>query len=162
AAHIKSGYDNLWRTTADSARDSLKGLNWHRTNDIGHIDDAGRVWLEGRLQHVVTTAAGPVGAGGPEALIDGDHVGRRRPRVRRQGRLHHVVPPAAGPVGPGGLEALIDADAEVSRSAVVGIGPVGTQALVAVLDSEGTSLSPGLAPLELTARLREQAREAGF
>src|SRR5699024_12453635 len=29
-----------------------KGLNWHRTNDIGHIDDAGRVWLEGRLQHV--------------------------------------------------------------------------------------------------------------
>jgi acyl-CoA synthetase (AMP-forming)/AMP-acid ligase II/pimeloyl-ACP methyl ester carboxylesterase len=124
AAHIKSGYDNLWRTTADSARDSLKGLNWHRTNDIGHIDDAGRVWLEGRLQHVVTTAAGPV--------------------------------------GPGGLEALIDADAEVSRSAVIGIGPVGTQALVAVLDSEGTSLSPGLAPLELTARLREQAREAGF
>src|SRR5699024_3990266 len=107
-----------------SARDSLKGLNWHRTNDIGHIDDAGRVWLEGRLQHVVTTAAGPV--------------------------------------GPGGLEALIDADAEVSRSAVVGIGPVGTQALVAVLDSGGPSPSPRLAPLQLDARLRKQAREAGF
>ena len=40
AAHIKSGYDNLWRTTADSARDDLHGLTWHRTNDIGHIDDA--------------------------------------------------------------------------------------------------------------------------
>ncbi|MGC3020507.1 alpha/beta fold hydrolase [Brevibacterium sp. FAM 24630] len=118
AAHIKSGYDNLWRTTADSARDDLHGLTWHRTNDIGHIDEAGRVWLEGRLQHVVTT-----------------------PR---------------GPVGPGGLEALIDTDAEVSRSAVVGIGPDGTQALVAVLDAEGTALAPGLAPLELTARLREQ------
>jgi acyl-CoA synthetase (AMP-forming)/AMP-acid ligase II/pimeloyl-ACP methyl ester carboxylesterase len=118
AAHIKSGYDNLWRTTADSARDDLHGLTWHRTNDIGHIDDAGRVWLEGRLQHVVTTARGPV--------------------------------------GPGGLEALIDTDAEVSRSAVVGIGPTGTQALVAVLDTENTSLSPGLAPLELTARLRQQ------
>src|SRR5699024_12097003 len=117
-AHINSGYDNLWRTTADSARDSLKALNWHRTNDIGHIDDAGRVWLEGRLQHVLTTAAGPV--------------------------------------GPGGLEALIHADAEVSRRAGVGIGPVGPRALVAVRDSEGTSLSPGLAPLELTARLREQ------
>ena len=123
AAHIKSGYDNLWRTTAASARDDLHGLTWHRTNDIGHIDDAGRVWLEGRLQHVVTT-----------------------PR---------------GPVGPGGLEALIDADAQVSRSSVVGIGPVGTQALVAVLDAEGTSLSPGLAPLDLTERLRETVAEAG-
>ncbi|WP_432790009.1 alpha/beta fold hydrolase [Brevibacterium sp. K11IcPPYGO002] len=122
AAHIKSGYDNLWRTTADSARDDLHGLTWHRTNDIGHIDDAGRVWLEGRLQHVVTT-----------------------PR---------------GPVGPGGLEALIDADSQVSRSSVVGIGPVGTQALVAVLDAEGTTLSPGLAPLDLTARLREKIAEA--
>ncbi|WP_025777116.1 alpha/beta fold hydrolase [Brevibacterium sp. VCM10] len=123
AAHIKSGYDNLWHTTAASARDDLHGLTWHRTNDIGHIDDAGRVWLEGRLQHVVTT-----------------------PR---------------GPVGPGGLEALIDADEQVSRSSVVGIGPVGTQALVAVLDAEGTSLSPGLAPLDLTARLRETVAEAG-
>jgi acyl-CoA synthetase (AMP-forming)/AMP-acid ligase II/pimeloyl-ACP methyl ester carboxylesterase len=123
AAHIKSGYDNLWRTTAESARDDLHGLTWHRTNDIGHIDDAGRVWLEGRLQHVVTT-----------------------PR---------------GPVGPGGLEVLIDADTQVSRSSVVGIGPVGTQALVVVLDAEGTSLSPGLAPLDLTSRLREQIAEAG-
>ncbi|UVI35838.1 alpha/beta fold hydrolase [Brevibacterium spongiae] len=121
AAHIKSGYDNLWRTTADSARDDLHGLTWHRTNDIGHIDDAGRIWLEGRLQHVVTTARGPV--------------------------------------GPGGLEALIDTDAEVSRSAVVGIGPAGTQALVAVLDAEATSLTPGVAPLDLTARLREQVLE---
>ncbi|WP_181275061.1 alpha/beta fold hydrolase [Brevibacterium oceani] len=123
AAHIKSGYDNLWRTTADSARDGMHGLTWHRTNDIGHIDDAGRVWLEGRLQHVVTTARGPV--------------------------------------GPGGLEALVDTDAQVSRSAVVGIGPVGTQALVVVLDAEGTALSPGVAPLDLTARLREQIAGVG-
>ncbi|WP_210603601.1 alpha/beta fold hydrolase [Brevibacterium oceani] len=123
AAHIKSGYDNLWRTTADSARDDLHDLTWHRTNDIGHIDDAGRVWLEGRLQHVVTTARGPV--------------------------------------GPGGLEALVDTDAQVSRSAVVGIGPVGTQALVVVLDAEGTALSPGVAPLDLTARLREQIARIG-
>lgn len=123
AAHLRSGYDNLWRTTADAGRDRLGGLSWHRTNDIGHIDDEGRVWLEGRLQHVVTT-----------------------PR---------------GPVGPGGLEALIDSDSEVSRSAVVGTGPVGTQALVAVLDAEGTALSAGLAPLDLTARLRALVAETG-
>ena len=118
AAHIKSGYDNLWATTAESARDGLHGKNWHRTNDIGHIDSEGRVWLEGRLQHVVTT-----------------------PR---------------GPVGPGGLEALIDSNDHVSRSSIVGIGPQGTQSLVAVLDAEGTDLTPGLAPLDLTARLRKQ------
>src|SRR5699024_12016923 len=45
---------------------------------------------------------------------------------------------------------------------VVVVVPVGTQARVSVLDFEWTSLTPGLAPLELTARLREQAREAGF
>ncbi|RBP67028.1 acyl-CoA synthetase (AMP-forming)/AMP-acid ligase II [Brevibacterium sanguinis] len=121
AAHIKTGYDRLWRTTAQSARDDLDGRTWHRTNDIGHIDSAGRVWLEGRLQHVVTT-----------------------PR---------------GPVGPGALEALIDEDAQVTRSAVVGVGPTGTQALVAVLDAEGTELSPGLAPLDLSARLRARVAE---
>lgn len=121
AAHIKSGYDNLWATTAASARDDLDGRTWHRTNDIGHIDAEGRVWLEGRLQHVVTT-----------------------PR---------------GPVGPGGLEALIDSDEQVSRSSIVGIGPQGTQSLVAVLDAEGTDLSPGLAPLSLSARLRELVDE---
>ena len=121
AAHIKSGYDNLWATTADSARDDLDGRTWHRTNDIGHIDAEGRVWLEGRLQHVVTTPLGPV--------------------------------------GPGGLEALIDSDAQVSRSSIVGIGPAGTQSLVAVLDAEGTDLAPGLAPLDLTSRLRELVAE---
>ncbi|TSI13297.1 alpha/beta fold hydrolase [Brevibacterium aurantiacum] len=121
AAHIKSGYDNLWATTAASARDDLDGRTWHRTNDIGHIDAEGRVWLEGRLQHVVTT-----------------------PR---------------GPVGPGGLEALIDSDEQVRRSSIVGIGPTGTQSLVAVLDAEGTDLSPGLAPLDLTSRLRELVAE---
>ncbi|MBP0644502.1 hypothetical protein J8J17_22170, partial [Mycobacterium tuberculosis] len=55
AAHLRSGYDNLWRTTAHAGRDRLGGKDWHRTNDIGHIDDAGRIWLEGRLQHVITT-----------------------------------------------------------------------------------------------------------
>ena len=123
AAHLRSGYDNLWRTTAQAGRDRLGGRDWHRTNDIGHIDDEGRVWLEGRLQHVVTT-----------------------PR---------------GPVGPGGLEALIDTDDEVTRSAVVGVGPTGTQALVAVLDAEGTGLRPGLATLELTTRLRELVAGTG-
>ncbi|RAF77475.1 hydrolase, partial [Burkholderia multivorans] len=123
AAHLRSGYDNLWRTTAQAGRGRLGGKAWHRPNDIGDIDDAGRIWLEGRLQHVITTPQGPV--------------------------------------GPGGLEALIDTDGQVTRSAVVGVGPIGTEALVAVLDAEGTDLRPGLAPLELTARLRELVAGTG-
>ncbi|MDN6668410.1 MAG: hypothetical protein L0L36_16295, partial [Brevibacterium sp.] len=42
---------------------------------------------------------------------------------------------------------------------IVGIGPSGTQSLVAVIDAEGTDLTPGLAPLDLTARLRELVDE---
>ena len=77
------------------------------------------------------------------------------------GRLYHVITTPQGPVGPGGLEALIDTDGQVTRSAVVGVGPIGTEALVAVLDAEGTDLRPGLAPLELTARLRELVAGTG-
>ena len=57
--------------------------------------------------------------------------------------------------------ATAPAAAWIPSSAVVGTGPVGTQALVAVLDAEGTALSPGLAPLDLTARLRALVAETG-
>lgn len=70
APHIKAGYDRLWDTDATSKRDTLDGLTWHRTSDIGHIDPQGRVWLEGRVEHVLTTPAGPLGPGGIEAVVD--------------------------------------------------------------------------------------------
>lgn len=56
AAHVKDRYDRLWATERDSSRNP----GWHRTGDVGHLDDAGRLWIEGRLVHVVTTADGPV------------------------------------------------------------------------------------------------------
>ena len=31
---------------------------WHRTGDVGHLDAEGRLWIEGRLVHVITTADG--------------------------------------------------------------------------------------------------------
>ncbi|KQT00889.1 alpha/beta fold hydrolase [Cellulomonas sp. Leaf395] len=60
AAHVKERYDNLWITQQASARDA----GWHRTGDVGHLDDDGRLWIEGRLAHVLVTADGvrtPVG-----------------------------------------------------------------------------------------------------
>lgn len=55
-AHLKDRYDQLWRTQRDTA--AIPG--WHRTGDVGHFDDKGRLWVEGRAVHVIDTAAGPV------------------------------------------------------------------------------------------------------
>ncbi|MGM7667489.1 alpha/beta fold hydrolase [Microbacterium sp. A93] len=123
APHQKAGYDRLWLTDVHSKRDTLHGRQWHRTQDVGHLDADGRLWIEGRLQHVATTPDGPVAPGGPEARID--------------------------------------AMQSVSRSAVVGVGPRGTQAVVAVVEAApqpGTRTPrAGLAPTELTAQVRRAA-----
>ncbi|RKT77899.1 acyl-CoA synthetase (AMP-forming)/AMP-acid ligase II [Terracoccus luteus] len=66
ADHVKDRYDQLWATEADSSRDH----GWHRTGDVGHLDDDGRLWVEGRLVHVVTTADGPLTPVGPEQRVE--------------------------------------------------------------------------------------------
>ena len=111
APHLKDRYDALWHTDQQSKRDGLwrrDGRVWHRTADVGHFDAEGRVWLEGRLQHVITTPEGPVGPGGPEKTVD-----------------------ALGPV---------------RRSAVVGVGPRGTQAVVVVVEAAVPATRPARRP----------------
>jgi len=110
-AHLKARYDRLWFTQDASARDA----GWHRTGDVGRLDPEGRLWVEGRLAHVVVTDAG-------------------------------VVTPVAPERG-------VDAVAGVARSAVVGVGPAGTQQVVVVVEPDGSSRA-GLAPADLAARVR--------
>lgn len=55
APHVKDRYDRLWITEEIST--SIPG--WHRTGDVGHLDNAGRLWVEGRLGHVLNTPDGP-------------------------------------------------------------------------------------------------------
>ncbi len=66
AAHLKQRYDRLWVT--DQA--ATPGPGWHRTGDVGHLDADGRLWIEGRLVHVVVTADGPVTPVGIERRVE--------------------------------------------------------------------------------------------
>ncbi len=95
APHVKDRYDRLWGTQHATARPA----GWHRTGDVGHLDDQGRLWVQGRRSHVITTPAGPV--------------------------------------APYAVEQAIDTVPGVRRSAVVGVGPAGTQQVVAIVVPEG-------------------------
>ncbi|PWW24115.1 acyl-CoA synthetase (AMP-forming)/AMP-acid ligase II [Geodermatophilus normandii] len=88
AAHVKDRYDALWALERATSRD----VGWHRTGDVGHLDPEGRLWIEGRLQHVVTTAAGPVTPVGIEQRVE---------------RLEGVSAAAAVGVGPAGTQVVV-------------------------------------------------------
>jgi acyl-coenzyme A synthetase/AMP-(fatty) acid ligase len=65
APHQKDRYDRLWGTQRASAREP----GWHRSGDVGHLDTQGRLWIGGRLAHVITTPAGPVSPVGIEQAV---------------------------------------------------------------------------------------------
>ncbi|WP_193510273.1 alpha/beta fold hydrolase [Cryobacterium sp. BB736] len=115
AAHLKDRYDRLWLTNEAATRGTGAG-RWHRTGDVGHLDEQGRLWVEGRLPHVITTAAGVLTPVGPEQAIES-------------------VP-------------------AIARAAVVGVGPAGTQQVVAVVETIRPAPRVSLASTELAASVR--------
>ncbi len=77
APHLKDHYDRLWLTdraaeegTPMRADRAPAGERWHRTGDVGHLDADGRVWVEGRLQHVIVAADGPIAPVGGEQDVE--------------------------------------------------------------------------------------------
>ncbi|TRW47492.1 alpha/beta fold hydrolase [Georgenia yuyongxinii] len=121
APHLKDRYDRLWATQDHSAT----WPGWHRTGDVGHLDAAGRLWIEGRLSHVIVTADGVV----TPVQVENDVLGVRG----------------------------------VSRAAAVGVGPVGTQQLVVVVETDpavhaGARRPPALAPAGLARAVRAAVR----
>lgn len=115
AAHVKDRYYRLWVTESDSSRTA----GWHRTGDVGHLDAEGRLWVEGRMAHIITSPFG-------------------------------VVTPV-------GAEQVIEQRARVSHAAVVGVGPRGTQAVIAVVVPEDGSDLSGLAPDAIASAVRDAA-----
>lgn len=79
AAHVKDHYDRLWLTQQRSVANSQHTdwhqtgehrAGWHRSGDVGHLDGQGRVWVEGRLVHVISGPAGPITPVGIEQRIE--------------------------------------------------------------------------------------------
>jgi acyl-coenzyme A synthetase/AMP-(fatty) acid ligase/pimeloyl-ACP methyl ester carboxylesterase len=66
AEHVKDRYDALWVIEQASSRDP----GWHRTGDVGHLDERGRLWVEGRLVHVIAAASGVVTPVGVEQRVE--------------------------------------------------------------------------------------------
>lgn len=65
APHMRDGYDQLWWTEHTASRPT----GWHRSGDIGHFDEDGRLWIEGRMGHIITSAQGPLTPVGLEQSV---------------------------------------------------------------------------------------------
>ncbi len=103
-----------------------------------------------RLWHTEFAASTPPGwhATGDVGQLDDEG------RLWIGSRLGHVITTPDGPVAPVGPEQSIEAMPEVASAAVVGVGPAGTQQMVAVLTTTTPPRSPRLAATELVDRVR--------
>ena len=54
--HVKERYHHAW----DAERAAARPLGWHRTGDVGYLDDDGRLWVQSRKVHVLRTPHGLV------------------------------------------------------------------------------------------------------
>ena len=103
APWVSDGYDGLWGTQRAARPES--DVVWHRSGDVGHLDEGGRLWVEGRLVHVIQSANGPVTS----------------------------VP----------IERAIERSLGLGRVAAVGVGPVGRQQVVVVIEDDTAPEGPG-------------------
>lgn len=140
APHVRDHYDRLWRTDRVS-RLGVDDPRGHRTGDVGHLDAAGRIWVEGRLQHVLTTPDGVVTPVGPEQRIEGvDGVGR-------------AGVAGIGPVGTQQVVAVVETDPAVRRP-----GLASPQLAAAVRAAAGVRLAAVLVVPVLPTDIRHNSK----
>ena len=114
AGHLKERYDRLWLTDLEAERGTPPG-RWHRTGDVGHLDAQGRLWIEGRLGHVLRTADGPLAPVGPEQRLE------RVAQVRRA---------AVVGIGPAGVQQAVAVVETVPGARRPGLAPEALTAAV--------------------------------
>jgi acyl-coenzyme A synthetase/AMP-(fatty) acid ligase len=136
AAHVKHRYDRLWATERASSRDP----GWHRTGDVGHLDAEGRLWVEGRLVHVITTADGPLTPVGVEQRIEAEA---------------QVTAAAVVGVGPPGTQQAV---AVVVPEMADSVGLAAPELASAVRAAAGTSLAAVLAIDTMPVDIRHAAK----
>jgi olefin beta-lactone synthetase len=136
AAHVKHRYDRLWATERASSRDP----GWHRTGDVGHLDAEGRLWVEGRLVHVITTADGPLTPVGVEQRIEAEA---------------QVTAAAVVGVGPPGTQQAV---AVVVPEMTDSVGLAAPELASAVRAAAGTSLAAVLAIDTMPVDIRHAAK----
>ena len=85
---MRERYDAAWATQHRAATPA----GWHRTGDVGHLDESGRLVVEGRLAHLIVAPEGVVTPVGAEMLAC---------------RATGVERAAAVGVGPRGTQAVV-------------------------------------------------------
>lgn len=109
APHQRDRYDTRWLLD----RAAAEHPGWHRTGDVGRLDDQGRLWVQGRLVHVVATADGPVTPVGIE--------------VRTQQALPGRPLVAAVGVGPAGTQQVVVVVQDPAAPQAGGVATTDTQ-----------------------------------
>lgn len=138
-AWMRDRYDRRWATQhrADSPR------GWHRTGDVGHVDDQGRLWVEGRLAHVLVTPDGPV------TPVAAELVAQRAARV-----------PLAALVGVGPTGAQVPVVVLLSPGPALGLADVDLTSRVreAVREATGLEVAAVLTMRSLPVDVRHRSK----
>ena len=139
SAWMRERYDRRWATQhrADSPR------GWHRTGDVGQLDEAGRLWVEGRLAHVI------VGPQGPITPVAGELAAQRAANV-----------PLAALVGVGPAGAQVVAAVLLMPGPVLGLADVDLTMVVreAIHAETGQSVAAVLTMRSLPVDVRHRSK----
>ena len=123
APHMLAGYDRLW-STERASRAGTAAQEWHRTGDVGRFDERGRLWVQGRLPHVIVTADGVVTPVGVEVAAQ-RAAGSRAAAVgvgpRGTQQLAVVLEGHGGPMAPPELAAAVRAEVDRPVAAVLAV-----------------------------------------
>lgn len=144
APHVKDRYDTLWVTEEQS----ISTPGWHHTGDVGHLDASGRLWVEGRLAHVLLTSQGVL------TPVAAEQSAESLPEVRRAALV------AVGPAGTAAPVLVIEASANTAaleaRQSASGL----KRALLdRVPGARRFPIAEGVAPFELSQLVRQKVAE---